>query len=209
MANWLRQCLNTPPNNPSCFDRFVTGHFWWKWKLHRAEKSLAKALDEVGSNPINLRHADLEFEKVEFADIYGKPTNPQIRAVVKTAHKAGASLIDLWTLIINNVLQCDKEGRVFVRRAPLILPLTWSMRISILLQIFRFSFLFFSSSESLWVKIFSETFSMIFFGACLLYFDIYTSRYEKAVNRTETLIEKISDRLNRLSTKNNVVQLVR
>ena len=203
MANWLRQCLNTPPNNPSCFDRFVTGHWYWRWKLHRAEKSLAKALDEVGSNPINLRHADLEFEKVEFADIFGKPTNPQIRTVIKIARKAGVPLIDLWTLIVNNVLQCDKEGRVFVRGTPWILPLTWGMRISVLLQIFRFSFLFFSASVPLWVKLAAEAFSFFVFGSSLLYFEIFSSRLHQTVKRTKNLIEEIAAQL---SSKNNIVE---
>lgn len=203
MENVIQKCLHSPPNIPSCFDRFVTGHWWWKWKLRRAEKSLAKALDEARSNPINLRHADLEFEKVEFADIYGKPTNPQIRAVVKIARKAGVPLLDLWILIVNNVLQCDREGHVFVRRPPGILPLTWIMRISVILEIFRFSFLFFSASAPLGVKLTAEAFSFLAFGSSLLFFEIFSSRLHQAVKRTENLIEEIAAQL---SKKNNIVE---
>lgn len=202
MANWFRHFLSTPPDNPSSFDRFITGHWFWKWKLHRAEKSLAKALDESKSDPINLRIADLKFEESEFADIYGKPANPRIRAVVKVAHKSGVPLKDLWTLIINNDIRFDAD-KIYVRQNPWVSPLSWGMRLLVAAYIFCYSFSFFSASVPLWVKLIAEAFTFLAFGSILLFFEIFTARSQQSVKRTKIIIEAIAARL---SSKSNVIE---
>jgi hypothetical protein len=98
-------------------DRLLTTHWWWRRRLKLAEQHLENMLEEFGEHSVQARRATVQYRRVNFAYIYGRPAKPDVQAKTKYARETtDVPLLALWILIINRDIRKTKDG-IRVRRA--------------------------------------------------------------------------------------------
>lgn len=107
-------------------DRLITAHWWWQLRQRFSERKLEKVLEAHGEDSIFARQALVQWQKIDFAYVFGRAAPSDVRKVVKAVAKSGeVPSSALWTLVINRDIRSTPHG-VRVRRAWWAKPLKYA-----------------------------------------------------------------------------------
>jgi hypothetical protein len=113
-------------------DRWLALSWWYEWRLDRAERQLAKALDAHGEKSFQAAAAAAAVSRAQFAIDYGRNARPEVQAAVRRAAIAGVPTHILRLMVVNLDVRVSKGGSLFVRRAWWLTALAWVARLLVI-----------------------------------------------------------------------------
>lgn len=176
-------------------DRLITAHWWWQLRQRFAERNLEKVLETHGEDSIFARQALVQWQKADFAYVFGRPASADVRKVVKAVAKSReVPLLALWTLVINRDIQTTSDG-VRVRRAWWAKPLKYSAQAVSLMAFLHLATYTALVSGALSIKFFILTGLTLFHGSLYMVWHLYTARSLAVVERYGHRIDRIASEL--------------
>lgn len=174
------------------FDQWITGVWWWRRQRRRAEQQMDdNRIDDAAARSIH----QAEWVPMAFAEKYGRPAPPSVRAAVEHAEAAGADPPALAVVVANRDIM-ESEAGVVLRKERFLRAITIATRTISFLALAYWMTLVLLAPIPLGVKSLLAVVGALLIACCAAIWEFYGGKSLRAMRAVRAHLEQsIQERL--------------